>query len=171
VDSGAASRGRSPVSSARKSEDAMRRAELGKIHIGKTRLKLDDATYRGIIARICGGKTSAGDLDERERHALLDELKRLGFREGGSYTRSLDQFDDREPQAKLIRCLWADLAALGALRDSSEKALRRFVKRVAKVDSLTWLGPLEANAVIEALKAMKARCGHKQASTGRSGRH
>jgi len=53
--------------------------------------------------------------------------------------------------------LWADLSALGALRDPSEKALRRFVKRVAKVDSLAWLGPHEANAVIEALKQWRKR--------------
>ncbi|HLW69823.1 MAG TPA: regulatory protein GemA [Candidatus Binataceae bacterium] len=141
------------MNGARKSAvETMRRAELGKIHVGKKRLGLDDTTYRGIIARVCDGKTSAAELDERERRALLDEFKRLGFREGASYTKSLDEFDDREPQAKLIRCLWADLAALGALRDPSEKGLRRLVKRVAKVDSLAWLGPQEANAVIEALK-------------------
>ncbi|HLW69811.1 MAG TPA: regulatory protein GemA, partial [Candidatus Binataceae bacterium] len=126
-------------------------------HVGKKRLGLDDTTYRGIIARVCGGKTSAGDLDERQRHALLDEFKRLGFQQSTSYTTSLDEFDDREPQARLIRALWADLSALGALRDPSEKALRRFVKRVAKVDSLAWLGPHEANAVIEALKQWRKR--------------
>jgi phage gp16-like protein len=139
--------------------------ELGKIHIGKKRLGLDDETYRLIIARVCG-KSSAAELDQAERGALLDEFKRLGFLEGGSYTTRLEDFQDREPQAKLIRALWADLEAFGALADASEKALMNFVRRVGKVDRIEWLTPLQANACIEGLKAMKARAGYKQRSTG-----
>jgi len=90
-------------------EGGRRRSELAKIHLAKKRLALDQETYRATIARVCGGKTSAGDLDEDERGKLLDEFKRSGFIEGGSYTTSIADFDDREPQARLICCLWADL--------------------------------------------------------------
>jgi phage gp16-like protein len=156
---------RSALNSSR--TDNRRASELAKIHIAKKRLRLDDDTYRAIIARVCGGKTSAADLTQEERGKLLNEFQRFGFLEGASYTTSLDDFDDREPQARLIRALWADLTAIGALHDSSERALRGFIKRTAKSDSINWLSALQANACIEALKSMKRRAGHRQASTSR----
>ena len=147
--------------------DARRRMEIAKIHVAQKRLGLDEATYRSIIARVCAGKTSAGDLDQSERGALLDEFKRLGFLEGGSYTTRLSDFPDREPQAKLIRALWADLQALGVLQDASEKALRKFVKRQTGKEAIQWLTAVDASKVIEGLKGMKSRAFHKGRSTGR----
>ena len=138
--------------------EARRRAALAKVHIAKARLRLDDQTYRSVIARICGGKTSAGDLDEAELGRLLDELKNaFNFREGVSFTKKLSDFPDSEPQARLIRALWSDLVALKIIRDGSEKALRRFAERTTKVASLKWLTATDANKIIEALKAMKKR--------------
>lgn len=151
----------------KREEGGRRKAELAKIHVAKKRLGLDDDTYRAIIARVCNGKTSAGDLDEAERGKLLDEFQRFGFLEGASYTTKINDFDDREPQARLIRALWADLTAIGALRDSSEKALRSFIKRTAKSDSIRWLTAEQANMCIEGLKMMKTRAGHRQNSTAR----
>jgi phage gp16-like protein len=152
--------------SAQTRESDRRRAELAKIHVARKRLGLDEPTYRAIIARLCGGKLSAADLNQGERSALLDYFKSSGFLEGGSYTKKLSDFDDREPQAKLIRALWADLEAFGVLHDASEKALMKFVRRVGKVDRIEWLTPVQANACIEGLKAMKSRAGFKQKSTG-----
>lgn len=142
-----------------RAEDRRRVVELRKIHVGKRRLGWDDETYRDVIAQVCNGKRSAADLTQEERGALLDRMKYFGFVEGASYTTKLDQFDDREPQARLIRALWSDLTAIGALRDSSEKALRSFIKRTAKSDSINWLTGQQANACIEGLKAMKSRAG------------
>jgi len=151
----------------KREEGGRRRSELAKIHLAKKRLALDEETYRATIARVCGGKTSAGDLDEDERGKLLDEFKRFGFTEGGSYTTSIADFDDREPQARLIRCLWEDLKTIGALRDSSEQALADFIRRATKVDSIRWLTAQQANVVIESLKQWKRRIGYRQNSTGR----
>lgn len=147
--------------------ESRRKAELAKIHLAKKRLGLDDEAYRAIVARVCDGKTSAGELDEGERGKLLDEFKRCGFIEGGSYTTSISGFDDREPQARLIRCLWADLETIGALHDSSEQALADFIRRATKVDSIRWLTAQQANVVIESLKQWKRRVGYRQNSTGR----
>jgi hypothetical protein len=88
---------------------------------------------------------------------LLDEFTRLGFREGNSFTTKLSDFSYGEPQARLIRAYWSDCKAAGAMSDSSEKSLRRFIQRTAKVDDIRWLTALDANKVIEALKAMKTR--------------
>jgi hypothetical protein len=57
----------------------------------------------------------------------------------------------------MIRVLWNDLRSMGALRHGSETGLRRFIKRVSGCDSIRWLGPSEANKVIEGLKAWKRR--------------
>lgn len=140
-------------------ETARRRAEIAKIHVLKKRAGLDDPTYREMIARLSNGKRSAADLTQGERSALLDEFKRLGFFEGNVHAARLDDFSDAEPQARLIRALWADLAKIGVLRDPSEKGLRRFIKRTANVDSIGWLDAHQASSVIEALKAMKQRTG------------
>jgi hypothetical protein len=138
--------------------EARRRAALAKVHIAKTRLRLDDQSYRSVIGRVCGGKTSAGDLDEAELGRLLDEFKNaFNFREGVSFTKKLSDFPDTEPQRQLINCLWTDLAALKIIRDGSEKALRKFVERTTKIAQLRWLTAGDANKVIEAMKAMKAR--------------
>lgn len=136
---------------------ARRRAEIAKIHVLKKHAGLDEATYRAMMARTCNGKTSAADLNQAERSALLDEFKRLGFFEGNAHAAKLDDFSDVEPQARLIRALWADLAKVGALRNSSETGLRRLIKRLTRVDSINWLDAVQANSVIEALKSMKAR--------------
>jgi phage gp16-like protein len=136
------------------------RLALAKVHVAKKRLGLDDGVYRAILKRVTG-KESAAKLDAAELGRVLDEFKAMGFREGNSFTATLDDFTDQEPQARLIRALWADCVAHGVIRDASERALRRFVRRTARVDSIQWLGPREANAVIEGLKAMKARDAHK----------
>jgi Protein of unknown function (DUF1018) len=137
--------------------EARRKAMLAKVHIGRKRLCLDDETYRAVIAQVCSGKRSAADLDEAELGKLLDYFKSVGFVEGISFTSKLADFDDAEPQHRLIRALWADLVKFKIIRNGSEKSLQAFIKRVAKIDNIRWLGPRESNAVIEGLKAMRAR--------------
>ena len=124
---------------AKNTADAARRAQLAKIHLAKKRLGPTDELYHAIIARVSKGKASSGDLSQEERGRLLDEFKQLGFLEGGSFTKSLDDFTDREPQARLIRALWADCAVFGIISDSSEPALRKFIKRTTSRDALEWL--------------------------------
>jgi phage gp16-like protein len=138
-------------------ETQRRRVRLAKIHVGKQRLNLSDDVYRSIIGTVCPGKKSAAECNERELGRILDAFKALGFVEGNSFTTSLDDFDDREPQARLIRALHADCLALGVMKNGSEKGLQAFVKRVSGTDNLRWLTPQGANKVIEALKAMKKR--------------
>jgi phage gp16-like protein len=147
--------------------DDRRRQELAKIHIARARLRLSDELYREIIGRVAPGKRSSAELDQVERGRLLDEFQKCGFVEGASHTTKLDDFDDAEPQHRLIRGLWSDCAKLGIVRNGSDKALRHFIKRVGGADSIRWLNAQASNRVIEALKAMKTRAGHRQRSPGR----
>jgi phage gp16-like protein len=56
-----------------------RRRELAAIHIGIKQLGIDRETYVCMLQRI-GKVSSSKDLDERGRGALLEELRRAGFK-------------------------------------------------------------------------------------------
>jgi phage gp16-like protein len=160
--------------------DPMRRVELAKIHLAKKQLSLDDATYRAIIARVAprpgpppqngegtGERSSAALLDARERRALLEEFRHLGWRDqprDPDAPRASRVF--HSPQARHIWKCWQDLAAAGALNDTSERALRRFVRGLAKTDHVEWLSSRDANVVIQALKSWHARVSAARKGTG-----
>lgn len=129
---------------------ARRKRELGAIHVAKARLGMGDAEYRLLLRRVTG-KGSAAELGGAERHKVLEEMRRLGWPEPRR-PRRLD-----EPQLRMIRGLWIELADRGVVRDRTDKALDAFVKRQTGIDRLAWLNPDKANAVIEALKAWAAR--------------
>jgi len=137
----------------KKEPDALRRAELAKIHCAAKAMGLDDETYRAMLLKITG-KDSSAKLDARQRGAVLDELRRLGFRSPAT----LDPNQrPGEPQERLALALWRDLAELGVLDDPSQAGLRRFAKRTCGIDSLHWADALAMNKVIEGLKAWRAR--------------
>lgn len=56
-----------------------RTAELGKIHIAKKQLGMDDETYRDMLFTIARVR-SAADLDHAGRRKVLDHMKALGFK-------------------------------------------------------------------------------------------
>ncbi len=60
-------------------------------------------------------------------------------------------------QARKIRLLWRKLGKATKLRDASERGLRQFVRRQTGCDALEWLSAIEANDVIEGLKAWQRR--------------
>ncbi|MDP1980497.1 gp16 family protein [Undibacterium sp.] len=59
--------------------EQLRKAELAQIHIAKVQLAMADDTYRALLKRVAG-KESSKDLTWQERKTLLDEFKRLGFK-------------------------------------------------------------------------------------------
>ncbi|WP_245934350.1 regulatory protein GemA [Bergeriella denitrificans] len=60
--------------------------------------------------------------------------------------------EDMAGQVKKIRALWLELHRLGAVRNPSELALAKFVKRMTGVDYQGWLDVDNASKVIEHLK-------------------
>jgi len=142
--------------------EAKRRRELAAIHLGKKKLGLNDDLYREFLHQLTG-KASAGDLTAAERAFVLDGMRRLGFKND-----RLPDYDRRAQQLAaaavadeqthvVIRGLWAECHAVGAVRDPSPAALRAFVCRMAKVEALAWLSLDQAAKVIEGLKAMRDR--------------
>jgi len=133
--------------------DKYRREELAKIHIAKKDLGLSDEIYRDIIYQ-AGSVESSADLDYRGRAAVLERFAELGWKSKtrspapGSRSRTLAD----DPQSKKIRALWLELHTAGKVRDSSEKALASYVRRMTRVAALQWLDNKQAQTVIESLK-------------------
>jgi len=155
------------------SRDPGRRVELAKIHVAKKQLEslgLDDAAYREVVFRVSSqfrspGVRSSGQMTARERRALLDELKRLGFQDAPAKNAGApeDWIETDVPHLRKLLACWRDLERLGVIQATRRKSkLRRFVKRMTGVEAIEWLSPEETNQVIEGLKAWSARKSQRQ---------
>jgi phage gp16-like protein len=129
-----------------------RNAILGKIHIAKKQLGIEDDDYRAMIANLTEGKTSCKDCNERELGIIMDALVGLGFK---SPKVKLSPKSSHPPtQADKIRAMWIDLYQSGIVRNRGDDALQHFVKRLTGVDRVEWLDHSQAVAVITALSKM-----------------
>lgn len=135
---------------------------IGKIHVAKSQLGLDDDTYRAVLRRVTG-KDSSSKCSITELENVKAEMVNLGWRPARkAHPRAGKRpLADGETAAKL-RALWISGYHLAVVKDSAEAALAAFVKRVtggkkSGVDALQWLTDADARKAIEALKAMLAR--------------
>lgn len=146
----------------KRDQQAERARLIRLIHIAKSQLHLDDDVYRDILRAKSKGKASSTELTVLELEAVLEHLKRIGFKVKGApqkaaprATRTRRMADD--PEAKKIRALWLLLRDLGVVKNASEEALAGYVKRMTKVDDLHWIDGKQAETVIESLKKWAMR--------------
>jgi hypothetical protein len=130
------------------------KSRLAIIHLAKKQLGLDDDAYRAILSG--AGVTSAKDIEtELQFNTVMGAFLRLGFlpsRHGG-----LNKYRSAIPgtspamisrrQEYYIKGLWS-LAS----RVKDEKSLRLIIKRIGKVDDISFLSRRAASAVILALR-------------------
>ena len=147
------------------SDDAIRRAQLAKLHIGAKELGWDDATYRDVLERFTG-KRSAGKLTEQERRIVLDHMREQGFENKArkphkmaddpvaEIRRTMTRAEDEAAHHAFIRAMWKWLSDHGALYDpfGLEGSLDNFVYRQTGIALLKWLPPDKSAAVAEGLK-------------------
>lgn len=119
------------------------------IHVAKSKLLLDNETYRLLLEEETG-KTSTQLMKVWELEKVVKRMKSSGFKVRKPVAAKRPPAD--EPQAKKIRALWLALHEGGLVRDPSETALCRYVKRQTGIEALQWLNPQQASQVIEALK-------------------
>jgi phage gp16-like protein len=135
-----------------------RNSEIAAIHVGKTRLGLDDETYRDFLFALTRHR-SAAELDEPARRKVIEAMRRAGFKQTRSVEKTM-RAAGRQPQLAMIRVLWKELKFLGALgRDASERRLAGFAKRITGIDRLEWTPAADLRKVIEGLKAWRDRVG------------
>lgn len=136
-----------------------RRTDLAKIHIAKKQLKMDDETYRAMLQNTAG-VNSAKDLDFQGLQKVLHKLKQLGF----SPRKRYGVKSNKTPTlSNKIRALWIEMAQQGIIQDSSETALKSYVKRMSKgkYHAPQFCDKITAIRIIESLKKWQKRVGEK----------
>lgn len=134
-------------------KQADRKQLIQLIHVAKSKLALDEETYRAMLLRI-GGKNSSAELSVPKLVLVLEYLKNSGFTVNSKKSTRLESGD---PQSRMIRGLWLQLANMGVVRNASEAALAAFVERMTKVAALQWLSTAQASHMIEHLKEWRQR--------------
>lgn len=132
------------------------------IHVARRELRMEDDTYRLMLAGIpeLEGVTSTADLSVPNLMMVLDVLKQKGFKVRPNKAGTRPRADDR--QSKKIRHLWLALHDVGAVRNPSEEALASFVQGQTGVAALQWLTTAQASQVIEHLKKWQNRLPPKE---------
>jgi hypothetical protein len=132
-------------------QQANRKRDLAEIHVLKKHLQLDEDAYRDLMATVCAGVRSAGELDFAGRARFIEHLRRCA---GGVAPRKLARRSGTPLSKKqaLIWSLWQRLADAHQVASRDRKALSAFVKRQTGVDQLTWLNGAQEDLVIESLK-------------------
>ncbi len=125
------------------------------LHVAKSKLGLDDETYRQVLVRVAG-VTSSKDLDKEGFQAVMGFFDYAGFRPAG---KGAPRYGNRPgmaslAQLELIRELWRELHHETEVND---EALVGWLLKYHKVHSLRFLTLDAARKVITALKAWKAR--------------
>jgi len=134
------------VPQASKSPSDYRRSELGKIHIAKAALGLDDDTYRDVLWTI-GRVRSAADLDSQGRFKLLAHFRSLGWNASWKKKGKIN-----DPKSRKIWSLWYQLKDAGLIGSATAKSLRSEVKKLTGCDDLKFCDEAQKSHVIEILK-------------------
>ncbi len=136
---------------------------IAKIHIAKKDLGLDDDTYRDVLERVTGKRSSKG-LGPSQMDALLVEFRKLGWKAkmgaaAGSYRKGSGKLHVRK-----IFAIWQEMCDAQIPAAPTRAGLLAFVQRMTKTEARPegvadpeWLSPEEARKVIEALKAWRTR--------------
>jgi len=131
-----------------------RRSMIAKIHLARKQLALTEDSYRDILHRVTGLRSS-GDMRADQLDAVLREFARLGWKP--KPVRKLSE----KPQIRMIHAVWKDIVALGG---AEAAGLRAFVRRQTRtedhpdgIDSPEFLDAPMAARVLEGLKGWRAR--------------
>ena len=132
------------------------------LHVAKRELHLDDETYRAALMQATS-KRSSKEMSVGELERTLNHFKKRGFviKPKTKQQHKLP-VTAMHPMDKKVRALWLEMYELGIVRDKSEHALSRYVKRVTGVDALNWTHKWQTSKVIESLKKWRSRVERQQ---------
>jgi hypothetical protein len=142
------------------------KSRLAIIHTAKKRLGLDEEAYRAILSG--AGVGSAKDIEtDAQFNLIMGAFTRLGFLPSGRHKIQRNTVPGSNPgmisrrQEYYIKGLW-ELAS----RAKDEKSLRAVVKRIGKVDGVSFLTRRDASAVILALRDICWKAGFNPDARG-----
>ena len=131
------------------------KSQLARIHIAKKALNLDEDTYRDLLERVTG-KRSSKNMSEKERDAVLTEMARLGWKDDSSASQAWRKKSEK-PYVRRLYALAKSIGDTGYWRHPYKKALRLFVSEKTGLDNPEWLSADQATPLIEALKDIERR--------------
>lgn len=119
----------------RKKVGETRKNDLAAIHIARQELAMDDDTYRDLLQRLTGHRSSA-DLDDIQRDRVLAEMRRLGAlakRKPADPTKGKPRnFDSMPEMVTKIEALLADMKLPWSYADA-------IAKRQCGIARVAWL--------------------------------
>lgn len=131
------------------------------------RLDRDEQALRGFYERACGLR-HISDMDNKDLLKVIRALRAEGFaaEDAGGVLKHKGVTLAQDGLSRKLRSIWLELRDAGALRDSSEAALLRYVKKRTRVDRLEWLADSQKVWLIEQLKAWLERVRTSGAGAG-----
>lgn len=137
---------------------ARRKAAIGKIHIGKTQLQMDDATYRAMLLTI-GGVQSSKDLSNEGLTKVIRHLEKSGAvftqpKRAGRKPHNLGSQSSRAEQLGKIEALLAEAGRPWEYGGA-------MAKHMYKKDSLVFCDDKELAGIIAALAKNAQREGRR----------
>ena len=117
---------------------------IGKIHIGKAELRLDEDTYRQMLQGVTG-KASCSLMNDEELQRVLAALQKRGFKVRSKFwgNRAAPQEDKKIYLSKIT--------ALLAKHNLPKEYADGIAKRSFKVDFVHWLQPWQLKKVVQML--------------------
>ncbi len=129
-----------------------RKALIAMVHIAKSRMGMDDETYRDWLAKNTG-KRSSSDLSDRQLATLVQTLRQGGYLDEAPATAKViagkGANRPTDAQWKTARGLVKKLGLDGGL---DGEAFASFVKRVGKVDNPRFLTKTTMASVLVGLE-------------------
>lgn len=128
-----------------------RRLQLARIHAGKKQLQLDDHTYRALLERVTGLRSSA-DMTTAQRNDVLREFARLGMRHEAQ-AESKRRWPG-QPDAALMKSR-PMLRKVGALLANSKRPwsyAHGLAKKMHEVEKVEWLNDHQLHALVSAMQ-------------------
>ena len=153
------------------SSAARARREIKLIQTGRGVLRLDDDTYRQMLARLCSGKTSSKALTPPERQVVLDHMRHSGFvprarTAEGAAVADAEAGWPQAPKMRKLRAMWYLLAEHGhVVRPADAAACNAAIQQWAQhmvlpgLEALRFASGAQMAQLIEAMKKWLARLG------------
>lgn len=125
----------------------------------------DGAEYQGLLqrhgAQVVDGRYSKSTLTIGGLMAVVDDMKRNGFKPIRSKPSPESSTDWRAARIAKITALWCTLADAGVVRERGEPAMVKWCARLTKKARLKWATSADLNQCIEGLKDWAQREGVK----------
>ncbi|NMB81171.1 MAG: regulatory protein GemA [Ignavibacteria bacterium] len=150
------------MSDVQKNISPVSNVQKAKIHIAKSQLNLSDEQYRDILSgfnnRFGNPCNSCTELNFQQAEALLRLFEKLGWKKQRKGVHlKYEIFTNRDPkfatprQMRSIDALWNSTPNV---REKTEEAMNKFIKRITGVDHISFLLASDVHKVIKAIKQL-----------------